>query len=122
MKPAILALFLALSLPASAATPQQDARELLAYLKQTRAEVNRAGKAGDKVALQRIEREASQRWRAWPNDERHSPYANCHAALTDMLDFLSAVERKDKAWRDRRIRHFREDLAECEQAVKAKRP
>lgn len=122
MKPAILAIFLALPLPASATTPQQDARELLAYLKQTRAEVNRAGKAGDKVALQRIERDALQRWRAWPNDERHANYMDCHTALTDMLDFLRADRMKDKPWRERKVRQFRDSLAACDQAVKAKRP
>ncbi|OWY40081.1 hypothetical protein CEK28_04925 [Xenophilus sp. AP218F] len=120
MKPA-LALFLALTLAAPAtmaANPQGDAKALLAWLHKARVDVNRAGKSGDKVALQRIKRDAYQRFHAWPDDARHADYMDCHSAVTDMIGFLEAYERKDYTWRDRKQRHFQQDLASCERAVK----
>ncbi|WP_024303338.1 hypothetical protein [Pseudogulbenkiania sp. MAI-1] len=118
MKAVLAFLALVLSASAMAATPRDDAVQLLAWLKHTRAEINRAGRAGDTVALQRIQREAVRRSDAWPNDLPHAPFMDCHTALTDQVSFLQAYQRKDYPWRDRQARHFRDDLASCERAVK----
>lgn len=114
---AILALFLAL--PAAAA-PRDDARALLAWLHAARDDINRDGQAKDRVALQRWRRDAQQKLNAWPDNAAHADYMGCRTALVDMTEFLDAYLRKDYAWRDRKGKHFRQDLADCERAVAGK--
>ncbi|MEO9387139.1 hypothetical protein [Chromobacterium phragmitis] len=113
MKPAAALLALFLALPAAAA-PQADARELLDWLHAARDDINRAGKAKDKVALGRLRREAVQRLNAWPES---AGFPDCRAALKEMVDFLNAYQRKDYAGRDRNGWRFRRHLAGCEHAV-----
>lgn len=117
MKARLAFLAVVLSASAVAASPRDDAVQLLAWLTHSRTEINRAGRAGDTVALQRIQREAVRRSDAWPNQLSHSAFMDCHTALTDQIGFLQAVERKDSHWRDRKARQFREDLASCDRAV-----
>lgn len=116
---AILVLAFFLALPVVAA-PRDDARALLDWLHATRDNINRDGKAKDKVALQRWRREAQQKLNAWPDNVAHAEYMNCRTALVDMVEFLDAYQRKDYAWRERKGKHFRKDLADCERAVAGK--
>jgi len=119
VKPIAAIIALLLALPAAAA-PRDDARALLDWLHAARDNINRDGKARDKVALQRWRREAQQKLNAWPDNAAHADYMNCRTALVDMVEFLDAYQRKDYAWREWKGKHFRQNLADCERAVAGK--
>ncbi|MTD32428.1 hypothetical protein [Paludibacterium denitrificans] len=109
----------AMAVPSLPQAPYKDASELLAWLKKSRVEMNRAGRAHDLVTLSRIKRDAFRWTDVWYIDAGHRHFLPCSHAARDMGNFLDAYEKKDMRKRDLMGRLFRDDLAECERLVRA---
>lgn len=106
------------------ASAKQQAIRMEKMVVKARGNLNQLIESGERHRYRTVVRDPIQfALDAWPTSGNANralfPYFSCQQAAIDLLQYGDAWVRndRDKGWRDRAIKNFREDHKSCQQAI-----